>query len=47
VFSFIDPEEETQFLMKLNSVAVPDPDFYPSRIPEPKTVTKEWGGKIF
>jgi hypothetical protein len=34
----------------LNSVAdpgclsrIPDPDFYPSRIPDPKTATKEMG----
>jgi hypothetical protein len=25
---------------------IPDPDFYPSRIPDPKTVTKERGKKI-
>ncbi len=24
---------------------IPDPDFYPSRIPDPKTATKERGGK--
>jgi hypothetical protein len=24
---------------------IPDPDFYPSRIPDPKTVTKERGEK--
>jgi hypothetical protein len=39
---------------KKNSVAdpgylsrIPDPDFYPSRIPDPKTATKERGEKIF
>jgi hypothetical protein len=26
---------------------IPDPDFYPSRIPNPKTATKENGEKIF
>ncbi len=26
---------------------IPDPDFYPSRIPDPKTETKERGEKIF
>jgi hypothetical protein len=26
---------------------IPDPDFYPSRIPDPKTATKERGGKRF
>jgi hypothetical protein len=26
---------------------IPDPDFYPSRIPDPKTATKEMGEKIF
>jgi hypothetical protein len=26
---------------------IPDPDFYPSRIPDPKTATKERGEKIF
>jgi len=26
---------------------VPDPDFYPSRIPDPKTATKERGEKKF
>jgi hypothetical protein len=26
---------------------IPDPDFYPSRIPDPKTVTKERGEKNF
>jgi hypothetical protein len=26
---------------------IPDPDFYPSRIPDPKTVTKERGEKKF
>jgi hypothetical protein len=26
---------------------IPDPDFYPSRIPDPKTATKERSGKIF
>jgi hypothetical protein len=26
---------------------IPDPDFYPSRIPDPKTATKERGGKKF
>jgi hypothetical protein len=25
---------------------IPDPDFYPSRIPDPKTATKERGEKI-
>jgi hypothetical protein len=25
---------------------IPDPDFYPSRIPDPKTATKERGKKI-
>jgi hypothetical protein len=25
---------------------IPDPDFYPSRIPDPKTATKEKGEKI-
>jgi hypothetical protein len=36
----------------MNSVAdpgclswIPDPDFYPSRIPDPKTATKERGEK--
>jgi hypothetical protein len=24
---------------------IPDPDFYPFRIPDPKTATKEWGWK--
>jgi hypothetical protein len=24
---------------------IPDPDFYPSRIPDPKTATKERGAK--
>jgi hypothetical protein len=24
---------------------IPDPDFYPSRILDPKTATKEWGEK--
>jgi hypothetical protein len=40
--------------MFLNSVAdpgclsrIPDPDFYPSRIPDPKTGTKERGEKKF
>jgi hypothetical protein len=38
----------------VNSVAdpgclsrIPDPDFYPSRIPDPKTGTKERGEKKF
>jgi hypothetical protein len=38
--------------MLLHSVAdpgclsrIPDPDFYPSRIPDPKTATKERGEK--
>jgi hypothetical protein len=26
---------------------IPDPDFYPSRIPDPKTTTKEVGEKKF
>jgi hypothetical protein len=26
---------------------IPDPDFYPSRIPDPKTATKERGEKFF
>ena len=26
---------------------IPDPDFYPSRIPDPKTATKERGEKKF
>jgi hypothetical protein len=26
---------------------IPDPDFYPSRIPDPKTATKEKGEKKF
>jgi hypothetical protein len=26
---------------------IPDPDFYPSRIPDPKTATKERDEKIF
>jgi hypothetical protein len=26
---------------------IPDPDFYPSRIPDPKTATKERGEKTF
>jgi hypothetical protein len=26
---------------------IPDPDFYPSRIPDPKTATKERGEKNF
>jgi hypothetical protein len=26
---------------------IPDPDFYPSRIPDPKTATKDRGEKIF
>jgi hypothetical protein len=26
---------------------IPDPDFYPSRIPDPKTATKERGERIF
>jgi hypothetical protein len=26
---------------------IPDPDFYPSRIPDPKTATKERGDKKF
>jgi hypothetical protein len=26
---------------------IPDPDFYPSRISDPKTATKEWGEKNF
>ncbi len=26
---------------------IPDPDFYPSRIPDPKTTTKERGEKKF
>jgi hypothetical protein len=26
---------------------IPDPDVYPSRIPDPKTGTKEWGEKKF
>ncbi len=26
---------------------IPDPDFYPFRIPDPKTVTKERGEKKF
>jgi hypothetical protein len=26
---------------------IPDPDFYPSRIPDPKTATKERGEKEF
>jgi hypothetical protein len=26
---------------------IPDPDFYPFRIPDPKTATKERGGKLF
>jgi hypothetical protein len=26
---------------------IPDPDFYPSRIPDPKTTTKERGEKIW
>jgi hypothetical protein len=26
---------------------IPDPEFYPSRIPDPKTVTKERGEKKF
>jgi hypothetical protein len=25
---------------------IPDPDFYPSRIPDPKTATKERGQKM-
>jgi hypothetical protein len=39
---------------RLSSVAdpgsltrIPDPDFYPFRIPDPKTATKERGGKKF
>jgi hypothetical protein len=30
----------------LACLSIPDPDFYPSRIPDPKTVTKERGKKI-
>jgi hypothetical protein len=26
---------------------IPEPDFYPSRIPDPKITTKERGGKFF
>jgi hypothetical protein len=26
---------------------IPDPDFYPSRIPDPKTASKDWGEKKF
>jgi hypothetical protein len=26
---------------------IPDPDFYPSRIPDPKTATKERGEKKY
>jgi hypothetical protein len=27
-------------------MCIPDPDFYPSRIPDPKTATKDRGEKI-
>jgi hypothetical protein len=30
-----------------NVSRIPDPDFYPSRIPDPKTATKERGKKKF
>jgi hypothetical protein len=43
---------ESNKLMQMCSVAdpgclfpIPDPDFYPSRIPDPKTATKESGEK--
>jgi hypothetical protein len=28
-----------------SGIFIPDPDFYPSRIPDPKTATKERGEK--
>ncbi len=47
-------QRESNRLFKKPSVAdpgclsrIPDPDFYPSRIPEPKTATKERGEKSF
>jgi hypothetical protein len=30
-----------------SGIFIPDPDFYPSRIPDPKTATKERGKKKF
>jgi hypothetical protein len=46
--------EKTQQLKMVGSVAdpgclsrIPDPDFYPSRIPDPKTTAKERGEKKF
>jgi hypothetical protein len=30
-----------------SGIFIPDPDFYPSRIPDPKTATKERGEKCF
>jgi hypothetical protein len=50
-----DSEEELQDILsdidtKLqycgSGMFIPDPDFYPSRIPDPKTATKERGEKI-
>jgi hypothetical protein len=45
-----DPISSVQVFYKKTSVAdpgcfsrIPDPDFYPSRIPDPKTATKERG----
>jgi hypothetical protein len=46
--------EDKKFCSLLCSVAdpeclsrIPDPDFYPSRIPDPKTATKDRGEKKF
>jgi hypothetical protein len=40
-----NPVSEYKPCLLINSVA--DPDFYPSRIPDPKTGTKERGEKKF
>jgi hypothetical protein len=32
-------------VLRIRDVFIPDPDFYPSRIPDPKTATKEGGEK--
>jgi hypothetical protein len=32
-------------LMQCGGSGIPDPDFYPSRIPDPKTAKKEIGEK--
>jgi hypothetical protein len=42
---------ERQAVLRIRDVypgsRIPDPDFYPSRIPDPKTATKERGEKKF